>query len=125
IDAIDNNYVSTPVNGRDGTGSTPLASVLGNDLLNGVILTSADVTLTTPLGSPHAGISMITTGADKGEIVVAAGTPAGTYHYSYRICEVLNLANCDDAVATILVTAAPIDAVVDNAYPTVNGKTGT
>jgi len=48
-----------------------------------------------------------------GTITIAAGTTAGIYSYPYTICEVLNPANCDTATATIVVSAAPIDAIND------------
>src|SRR5690606_31421409 len=114
IDAIDDLYTS--VNGKTGT-TTPLASVLGNDLLNGTgVVLNTTVTLN-PIGliaAPTDG--SITMNAD-GTIEVAAGTTAGTYQYRYEICEVLNPTNCDRALATIVVTAAPILADNDSFGP--------
>ena len=48
-----------------------------------------------------------------GAVNVAPGTPAGTYTLVYEICEILNPANCDTAMATVTVGAALIDAVDD------------
>ncbi|WP_164122210.1 gliding motility-associated C-terminal domain-containing protein [Sphingobacterium sp. xlx-130] len=120
IDAVDDNYSHTPVNGKVGT-TTPLSSVLGNDLLNNVGVVNSDITLT-PGTSPLPG--KITMNPNNGTIEVSAGTPAGTYIYTYRICEVLNPTNCDNAIATIVVAASAIQAVEDN-YGSINGKTGT
>ncbi|SMD15017.1 gliding motility-associated C-terminal domain-containing protein, partial [Pedobacter nyackensis] len=116
IDAIDDNYTATPVNGASG-GVT--ASVLGNDLLNGGILSPSAVTLTAV--SVPSGLSL---NAD-GTVTIAAGTAAGSYTLSYRICENLNPGNCDMATATIVVSMAPIDAI-DNDYTAtpVNGASG-
>src|SRR5690606_19262476 len=112
IDALDDLY--PPVNGRDG-GVT--GSVLTNDLLNGTLLDPSDVTLT-PGTSPHTGLSM---GTD-GRITIAPGTPAGSYNYPYTICEVLNPSNCDEAIATVIVTGSDIDAFHDNYSSTpING----
>ena len=48
-----------------------------------------------------------------GQVDVAAGTAAGSYAFDYRICELLNPANCDTASVTVTVGAAAIDAQVD------------
>ncbi|TJZ49874.1 T9SS type B sorting domain-containing protein, partial [Sphingobacterium olei] len=110
-----NNDTPAPVNGKDG-GTTP--SVLDNDMLNGSPVIPAEVTLT-PGTSPHTGIVM----NPDGTVTVSAETPAGTYTYPYTICEVLNPSNCDNAVVTILVEAAVIEANNDTPAP-VNGKDG-
>ena len=52
-----------------------------------------------------------------------AGTPAGSYPITYQICETLNPANCSTAIATVVVSAAPILADADT-LPAVNGATG-
>ncbi|MEO9514314.1 MAG: OmpA family protein, partial [Paracoccaceae bacterium] len=53
--------------------------------------------------------------------MVAAGTTAGTYQYTYEICEVLNPSNCDTAVATVAVDAPPIVANDDTVASTSSG----
>ena len=58
-----------------------------------------------------------------GAVDVVAGTPEGTYQLTYEICEVLNPANCDTAVVTVDVVAAPIVAEDDSASG-INGYTG-
>ena len=115
IVAGDDDYSSTPINGVGG-GNTP--SVLDNDTLNGVPVTLATVTLA-PGTSPNPGLSMNL----DGTISIAPGTVAGTYVYQYTICEVLNPDNCDTAIATVVVSAAVIDAV-DDTFPSVNGDNG-
>ncbi|MGG6461835.1 OmpA family protein [Solilutibacter silvestris] len=118
IDAVDDNYSSTPINGING-GSTP--TVLANDTLNGQPVKAADVTLT-PGTAPTTASGGIVMNAD-GTITVKPNTPAGTYTYSYKICEKLNPTNCDTANATVVVSAAPIVATPDS-YPGINGATG-
>jgi gliding motility-associated-like protein len=113
IDAVVDTY--GPINGY--TGSTT-ASVLANDLLNGVVVIPSQVTLTSvtvPTG--------LTLNAN-GTITIAPGTPAGTYTVTYQICENLNPTNCDQATATVTVAPAVIDAVVDT-YGPINGYTGS
>ena len=106
------------INGASG-GSTP--TVLANDSLNGAPVVPAAITLT-PGSAPTPAAGSITMNLD-GTITVAAGTTAGTYSYPYTICENLNSTNCSSAIATVVVTAAPIIAANDIHAP-INGKTG-
>ena len=130
IDAVDN--APTTVNGA--TGGT-ITNIVANDTLDGSAnpVIGTDVTVneagtaedgTTVLGldvTPAAGA--ITLDSATGDVVVAPGTTAGTYVYTYEICEVLNPENCDTATATVIVDAAPIDAI-DDAPTAVDGATG-
>ncbi|WP_424941288.1 OmpA family protein [Aliiroseovarius sp. S253] len=106
---VANDDTPASVNGVTG-GST--ASVLDNDTLNGVTVDPADITLTSTGtasdGTTALGLDTIPTDGSitmnaAGEIIVSAGTTAGTYLYTYEICEDLNPANCDTAVAMIVV----------------------
>ncbi|WP_157510274.1 Ig-like domain-containing protein [Lysobacter sp. Root559] len=114
IDAVDD-PVATPVNGS--TGGTGVINVFGNDTLNGAAATTTNVVLTPVSNGP------LTVNAN-GTVDVAPNTPAGVYTVSYRICEVLNPSNCDTALVTVTVNAAPIDAVDDVVATPVNGSTG-
>jgi uncharacterized repeat protein (TIGR01451 family) len=126
IDAVDDDYLGTPVNGVSG-GSLP--SVLVNDTLNGGAATvgaAGNVTLTPGAAPmPAAGSTTIN---DNGTITIAPGTTAGVYTYPYTICETLNgTSNCDSATATaIVVVGVPvIDAVNDDFTATsINGGSG-
>ncbi|WP_299844640.1 hypothetical protein [uncultured Paracoccus sp.] len=111
--AVDDSY--GPVNGFVETRTAP---VVLNDRLNGVPVDAGDITLT-PGAAPMPTAGSITMDAD-GFITIAAGTTAGTYSYDYTICENLNPDNCSTATATIVVEAAPIDAVDDD-YGPLNG----
>ncbi|MBS0199717.1 MAG: OmpA family protein, partial [Proteobacteria bacterium] len=122
IKANVDDYTATPVNGATG-GNT--ASVIVNDTLNGVTLTTGDigtkVTLT-PGTAPTTTSGGIVMNPD-GTVTVKPGTTAGTYIYPYTICEKLNPANCSTATATVVVNAAPIVATPDS-YTGINGATG-
>jgi uncharacterized repeat protein (TIGR01451 family) len=121
IDAVNDDYSATPVNGASG-GSLP--TVLSNDTLGGNPVTvgvGGNVTLT-PGTAPTPAAGAITMNPD-GTITIAPGTTAGTYTYPYTICEVLNPTNCDTATATVVVSAAPIVAN-DDAFGPVNGASG-
>jgi hypothetical protein len=63
--------------------------------LNGVAVNASQVNLTF-VSSTNAGVTL--SGAD---VVVAPGTPAGSYTLTYQICEVLNASNCDTAIVTV------------------------
>ena len=121
IDAVNDDYSATPINGTNG-GNT--ASVIVNDTLNGAPVTigaGGNVTLT-PGTAPTPAAGSITMNPD-GTITIAPGTTAGTYTYPYTICEILNPTNCDTATATVVVAAAPIVANPDTATG-INGFTG-
>ena len=102
-------------NGANG-GTT--SSVLANDTLNGNANPStSSVTLTwtnVPTG--------IQTHTD-GTITAPAGTPAGTYTLTYRICEQLNGTNCSAATVTLVVGQASLTASTDT-FTVTNGANG-
>ncbi|MDD3876444.1 MAG: HYR domain-containing protein, partial [Bacteroidales bacterium] len=106
-----------PVNGY--TGANNVLNVFGNDLLNGSAVVPANLILTETLPEPSGYLTLNT----DGSVDVTSGTPAGTYTLTYQICEIINLSNCDDAIVSITVVAAPIDAVNDFAMG-INGYTG-
>ena len=112
----DNDKTIKIPNGANG-GTT--SSVLTNDTLNGVTPpNTASITLTwtnVPTG--------IQTHTD-GTISVPAGTPAGTYTVSYRICERLNGSNCSSATVTVVVGQASLTAV-DDSFTVTNTTTTT
>jgi len=101
---VANNDNAGPINGF--TGATNVLNVFGNDLLNGVAVVPAQVTLTETVADPQGALTL---NAD-GSVDVAPGTPAGSYNLTYRICENTFPANCDDAVVTVTVVAANIIA---------------
>ena len=103
-------------NGANG-GTT--SSVLANDNLNGVTNPSINSVTLTWTNVP-AGIQTNT----NGTISVPAGTPAGTYTVSYRICERLNGSNCSSATVTVVVGQASLTAV-DNTFTVTNTTTTT
>ncbi|MEE9379901.1 MAG: hypothetical protein V3V03_00710, partial [Hyphomonadaceae bacterium] len=86
IDAVDNDYTSTPFNGADG-GTTP--DILINDTLNGAVVDPTDIT--TAL-TGDGGLTGVTLNPD-GTLDIPAGTPAGSYDVPYEICENINLTN--------------------------------
>uniref|UniRef100_UPI00286D2546 Ig-like domain-containing protein n=1 Tax=Flavobacterium sp. TaxID=239 RepID=UPI00286D2546 len=110
IDAV--NDAIGPINGT--TGSTNAGNIFNNngsgiDTLGGVQVAIAQVNLTvlTP-ATPINGGSVPAIDLTNGNIVVPAGTPAGTYTIVYQICEKTTPTNCDSATVTICVSAAPI-----------------
>jgi len=103
-------------NGANG-GTT--SSVLANDNLNGVTNPSINSVTLTWTNVP-AGIQTNT----NGSLTVPAGTPAGTYTVSYRICERLNGSNCSSATVTVVVGQASLTAV-DESFTVTNTTTTT
>ena len=125
IDAVQNDYTATPIDG--GTGGT-VGSVLGNDTL-GDSAVAADGSQTTLTLTDLGGLTGATI-SDDGTITVPAGTEAGTYTLTYDLCDEALASNCDTATVMIEVTAPVIDAVADDfsATPiiaTVGGTVGS
>jgi hypothetical protein len=98
-------------------GGVSMSNVLTNDKLNGNAVNPSEINLSF-ISATHPGITLV--GSD---VHVAPGTPAGNYTLAYKICEILNPDNCDEAEVTVSVNATEIDAVND-AGSTVNGLTG-
>ena len=103
IDAVDDTGSVTRA------GGTAIANVLANDRFNGGVATTATVTLT----QVSPAVSGITLNTATGAISVAGATAKGSYALTYRICERANPANCDEATATVTVTAHTITAGAD------------
>lgn len=122
IDAVNDDYTATPVNGASGGA---VGSVLANDTLDSSIV-AADGSETTLTLTDLDGLTGATI-ADDGTITIPAGTAAGTYTVTYELCDEALATNCDTATATIVVTAPAIDAVADDysATPVLASTGGT
>ena len=119
IDAMDDSYTATA---EEGVNGITLGDVLSNDVINGVPVDPADVTITPNTDGP------LTVNAD-GTVTVAANTAPGTYTVDYTVCEDGTAppnSNCDTATATVVVSAPdPIDAMDDSYTATAEeGVTG-
>lgn len=78
-----------------GASEVTAGNVLNNDTLNTSLATLGTVTIT-QISSTHPGISL-----SGSNVVIAAGTPQGTYTLTYTICSIANSALCDTATVTI------------------------
>jgi gliding motility-associated-like protein len=97
---VANDDTGTPVNSSDG--GTSLINVLSNDTLAGVEVLSSQVN-TTFISSTIPGVTLSGT-----NVLVAPGTPAGTYSLIYQICEISNPTNCDQGTVSVIVSAPGI-----------------
>lgn len=113
------NDSATGINGA--VGGTGVLNVLSDDRLNGVAVTTGTVSIAVAAGSSVP--PGLTFDPATGAVSVKPGTPAGTYHFDYTICEKLNPTNCATATASVTVVAAPIVATNDT-VPPVNGGQG-
>ncbi|MFD2554392.1 gliding motility-associated C-terminal domain-containing protein, partial [Sphingobacterium tabacisoli] len=104
---------------------TVTPSVLDNDKLNGkpVIPSEVEIKVEKPADPRNPGEPVPTLDPNTGKVTINPETPAGEYKIEYKICEVLNPTNCDNAVITITVVAPEIKAV-DDEYGPYNGKDG-
>jgi uncharacterized repeat protein (TIGR01451 family)/gliding motility-associated-like protein len=114
--AVDDDFTDNPVSGISGGIA---GNVLSNDLLSGLAVNINNVAITL---LNNGGLNNLTIDA-QGRIVIPPGTTAGQYTFNYRICELLNPDNCDQAEVVVLVSAASIIAGNDSFGP-VNGYTG-
>lgn len=100
-------------------GGTAVASVLANDRLGGIGVTTAHVTLTQQ-SSTSGGVTL---DAATGAVNVAAGTDVRIHSLVYRNCEIAAPSNCADATVSVTVRLPfVIDAVADSAS-TLPGRT--
>ncbi|WP_460575038.1 HYR-like domain-containing protein, partial [Flavobacterium koreense] len=104
INAINDNYSNI-----NCTTTGLIGNVISNDLLNNVPVPLNLVTFTLLTGS-NPNISF----DSSGNVTVTSGIAAGTYTFTYRICENANASNCDTATITINVTdtTAPVIATL-------------
>ncbi|MBU3682169.1 MAG: hypothetical protein FGM16_09555, partial [Flavobacterium sp.] len=89
------NDVGAVVNGL--TGGISFTNILANDLLNGQAANASSVVISM-LQTTNSGISL-----NGSNVVVAPGTPIGSYLLTYQICETTNLSNCATATVSVIV----------------------
>jgi hypothetical protein len=118
IDAVDDDFTGTSVNGIDGGVA---GDVTDNDTLNAIAVVDADmnISVVNDADTNLTGVSIDGTGS----LNVPIGTIAGTYNVKYSICENLNPSNCDEANVTVSVVPAPILGTNDS-NNSVNGSNG-
>jgi uncharacterized repeat protein (TIGR01451 family) len=115
--------VATPdsVSGVNGaTGSASVVNVLTGDTINGAAATTGNSTLSVAPGFTVP--SNLTFNTATGAVGVNPNTPAGTYTFTYQICETANPTNC--RTASVSVTVAPsVDLrLTKTNTPGVNGE---
>ena len=90
VNAVDNTYSIVY-----GTSNVTAGNILLNDTYNTSAATLSTVTIT-QLTSTNPGVSI-----SGSNVVVAGGTPRGTYTLTYKICSIANSSLCDTATVTI------------------------
>jgi len=93
-------------------GGVAVADVLANDWVAGAPATTANVVIS-QVSSTDPGVSL---DVGSGSVNVAAGTVAGTYTLSYRICDISNASSCDDATVTVVVNPYVVSAANDSGW---------
>ena len=114
MNAVDD--TAGPINGL--AGANGVVDLLANDTLDGAPAAQPDVVFTVLSADPPLIVRT------DGQVDVAPDTPAGSYTVTYRLCEQLNPANCDQATVTVQVQASPIDAIDDNAPAAIGSVAG-
>lgn len=109
--------VGDPIWNADGiNGSLEIGNVLDNDKINSIPVTAPQVIINA-IDSPAG----ITINAD-GTIDVAPGTQAGSYSFTYQICEVANLSNCSTATVHVFVEIPAVAIVKTVVFNDDNGN---
>ena len=105
-----------------GFGVGGNVTVLGNDTVGGAVATTTNATVTI---QNNGGITGLTVNG-SGQLVVPAGTPAGTYTVTYQICDATVTTACDTATVQVTVDAPlPIDLAVSKTGPAFAQPGGT
>ncbi|WP_435261491.1 gliding motility-associated C-terminal domain-containing protein [Tenacibaculum sp. nBUS_03] len=85
--------------------------VTENDTLNGNLVDDSNITITIDNNGGLTGLSI----DSEGNLIVPAGTEAGTYEVIYQICENLNPDNCSTGTATVVVDPDnDADGIIDS-----------
>ena len=109
-----------------GTGSltvtpvTPLTVPNGisggttSSVLTGITLNGATVTNTNSVTISFSGLPTGVTSNTNGQLVIPAGTPAGTHTITYRVCEKLNPTNCQTVTSTLVIGTGSLTVTPTN-----------
>ncbi len=106
----------TGINGA--TGADDVLNVFADDEVNTVDADATNGILSVPAtdaaGNPNSVPSELVFDPADGSIDVLPGTPAGTYSFTYQLCEALNPTNCETAVASVTVDPSEVVATDDS-----------
>ncbi|MBB1546370.1 MAG: hypothetical protein HG455_002750, partial [Capnocytophaga sp.] len=109
-----------------GTGSltvtpvTPLTVPNGisggttSSVLTGITLNGATVTNTNSVTISFSGLPTGVTSNTNGQLVIPAGTPAGTHTITYKVCEKLNPTNCHTVTSTLVIGTGSLTVTPTN-----------
>ena len=112
VDAVDDAATATT------TGGTPIASVLANDRFGGLQADLAHLTLTKVSSSSKR----VAIDPGTGAIHVAAGAPVGIHKLVYRLCEIADTSNCDNATVRLTIRKPSVLDAVDDSATTLPGR---
>ena len=119
-----------------GTGSltvtpvTPLTVPNGisggttSSVLTGITLNGATVTNTNSVTISFSGLPTGVTSNTNGQLVIPAGTPAGTHTITYRVCEKLNPTNCHTVTSTLVIGTGSLTVTPVTPLTVSNGISG-
>ena len=119
-----------------GTGSltvtpvTPLTIPNGitggttSSVLTGITLNGTTVTNTNSVTISFSGLPTGVTSNTNGQLVIPAGTPAGTHTITYRVCEKLNPTNCQTVTSTLVIGTGSLTVTPVTPLTVPNGISG-
>ena len=109
----------TPLTVPNGITGGTTSSVLTGVRLNGNVVTNTNSVTITFSGLP-AGVTTDT----QGRIVIPAGTPATNTLVTYKVCEKLNLTNCQTVTSTLVIGTGSLTVTPVTPLTVPNGITG-
>ena len=109
----------TPLTVPNGISGGTTSSVLTGVTLNGNVVTNTNLVTISFSGLP-TGVTSNT----NGQLVIPAGTPAGTHTITYRVCEKLNPTNCQTVTSTLVIGTGSLTVTPVTPLTVPNGISG-
>ncbi|WP_221932251.1 T9SS type A sorting domain-containing protein [Flavobacterium zepuense] len=97
LEAVNDDFSENQI--HEDTGGIA-GDVTANDLMNGVAVDDAAITITVTNDGGLIGVTI----DEDGNINVPAGAELGTYTITYTICDALSTTNCSEATVIVVVT---------------------
>ena len=109
----------TPLTVPNGISGGTTSSVLTGVRLNGNVVTNTN-SVTITFSALPTGVTSNT----NGQLVIPAGTPAGTHTITYRVCEKLNPTNCQTVTSTLVIGTGSLTVTPVTPLTVPNGISG-
>ena len=110
---------ASSINGASGAAN--VLNVFAGDTINGAAATPSNAIISIAAGARLA--PGLTFDTSSGNVSISPGTAAGTYGFTYQLCETLNPTNCGTASVSVVVDASALTVATITASG-INGASG-